>query len=412
MGLNFGFIGVGQGGGNVTDVFAKKYPAIAINTAKQDLDSLQNVSKDLQVYCQVSAGGAGKDMRLGELAVEDYQQRIRDLIQVAMNNTSFIYVIVGLGGGTGSLGALRVCELLAQMEKDFGMICLLPTADASTNEKINASVAFRAIQNAHIQSKHFCSTMFVSNEKLIKQVLEAGKYSWEKYWQKANEMIFTSIDTMCEFTKRSTFTSFDPEEYRNVIKQKGAMIYAEGEFELSDNNSILTSKVLKMWMESPFLAGESKFSTGATVLIERPEGFDQDGTIIHDLYLELKKHLGSGIYCKGVYSANSGNLVEKMKNAIMTRPIKIYTVLSGLPFPETEFVNLAEQAAQELASLKEKKVNERQIGEDNYYNAFLDHLNQEETTNNNVSFAVFGGAKRKNPNLKWQGLGFNEILKK
>jgi cell division GTPase FtsZ len=122
--MNFGFIGIGQAGGNIANVFAQEFPAIAINTAKNDLAVLANIKSSYRLHTDISEGGAGKSIRYGEKAIRRYQAEIIDLVNLNkdLKEAETIWLIAGLGGGTGSLGIIQMSVLLSKLGRKHSII--------------------------------------------------------------------------------------------------------------------------------------------------------------------------------------------------------------------------------------------------------------------------------------------------
>ena len=348
--LKWGFIGIGQGGNNIVDIFAKKFPTIAINTAKQDLD-LENIPIDLRIHTKINdGGGAGKDIKKGEEAIIQYKDKIKDKIEMVMRDVGYIWVVAGLGGGTGSLGLVQLIQVLMEMGKIHGIICTLPCEDEGTQEKINAFIALHQIYEAHRKSNNFRGMVLLDNEELKKYVLSKGNYSYESFWGEANGYIYQKFNSLYEYSSKAGITSFDAEDYNRMFMEKGTMIFVENEFDFNDSvsDTVLASKVKEMWENPIFLTGEKKNATGTALILERPSGFDRDGKAINRLFKEIKNTINSGLFCRGVYCN------KNITDLIRQKPMKIFTLLTGIPFPKEEISQLKQKAEGEINSLRDK----------------------------------------------------------
>ena len=77
IGLNFGFIGVGQCGGNIANEFNKLgYKSIAINTSNTDLMKLNNIQKNNRLLINTGVQGAGKNPEIGRRALEEHIESV------------------------------------------------------------------------------------------------------------------------------------------------------------------------------------------------------------------------------------------------------------------------------------------------------------------------------------------------
>lgn len=170
-----------------------------------------------------------------------------------MKDCDFIWVVSGLGGGTGSLGSLQVISILSRLGKPHGLICTLPCLDEGTTEKVNALISMKAIQDAHEKSDSFRSILIIDNNILKEKII--GQFSYEKFWSAANDIICGGIINMYEYSKKESITSFDSEDYLRIIMEKGCIIFSKEEFEFksTDTETVLASKVKDMWNDNIFL---------------------------------------------------------------------------------------------------------------------------------------------------------------
>ena len=81
MKSDIGFIAIGQGGGNIGRLFAKKgYSVLCVNTSPEDLETLSDV---VHVY-QIKGGeGCNKDRdKAKALAIEDFKSIACEIEQI------------------------------------------------------------------------------------------------------------------------------------------------------------------------------------------------------------------------------------------------------------------------------------------------------------------------------------------
>ncbi len=389
--LNFGFIGIGQGGCNIVNAFAKDFPCLAINTAETDLAELDDIPPHLRVLTKVTEGGAGKNIRLGELAIIRYRDQIREKIQLTMDRSDLIWVVAGLGGGTGSLGIVQLITLLAAMGKKHGAIITLPTADEGTVEKVNALIAAKQLYDLQNMSKNFRSMIIIDNDKLKQQIFSSGNLSYEKFYDEANSVIYKDFINLYNYSKMSSITAFDTEDYKGMFYEKGCLIFSEANIEFSENETALASAVTEMWRSTVFECGDVARATAVALIIERPKSFDKDGQQINRLFEEIKKRVSSGRFCRGVYHK------EGLKDLLGAKPIKVFTLLAGLPFPEQKFSELKAQVDQEMQDIKAKRqLQELAVDLEPLLN-FVNETNND-YVEEELDFSIFGV---KEPVLNW-----------
>jgi cell division GTPase FtsZ len=161
-------IGVGQAGGKVTEALLAEdertgYGAIrgtlAVNTAKTDLEGL-DIETMLIGQERVKGHGVGADNELGaEVMQADVQEVMGALDGVIDPRTEAIFVVAGLGGGTGSGGApVLVKELQRVYEIPVYALGILPGRDEGGIYQANAGRSLKTIV------READSTLLVDND--------------------------------------------------------------------------------------------------------------------------------------------------------------------------------------------------------------------------------------------------------
>ncbi|ELZ42965.1 Tubulin/FtsZ GTPase [Halorubrum californiense DSM 19288] len=151
--MKHALIGVGQAGGKVVDEFLAYDAetgadivrgAIAVNTAKADLDGIDRLPADRRILIgqsRVKGHGVGADNELGaEVAEEDIDEIRGALDSVPVHEIDAFLVVAGLGGGTGSGGAPVIAKNLKRIytEPVYGL-GILPGSDEGGIYTLNAA---------------------------------------------------------------------------------------------------------------------------------------------------------------------------------------------------------------------------------------------------------------------------------
>lgn len=139
---DIGFIGVGQAGGNIVQLFEQEgYPAMYINTSKEDLNTLKD-SK--YVYHITNGEGANKDRdKAKKLVIDDYDN-IAAMVDKVMD-CEILFVVFSSGGGTGSGTGPMLIDLMLDENRKVGAVTILPTSDESIKTKYNSYECFRGL---------------------------------------------------------------------------------------------------------------------------------------------------------------------------------------------------------------------------------------------------------------------------
>ena len=151
--MKLALIGVGQAGGKVLDEFLAYDArtgadivrgAIAVNTAKADLQGIDRLPKDRRILIgqsRVKGHGVGADNELGaEVTEEDIDEIQGALDSVPVHEIDAFLIVAGLGGGTGSGGAPVIANNLKRIytEPVYGL-GILPGGDEGGIYTLNAA---------------------------------------------------------------------------------------------------------------------------------------------------------------------------------------------------------------------------------------------------------------------------------
>jgi len=111
-------IGIGGGGGNSVSHMIKSgikgVNFICANTDAQDLNKIHSAKKIILGQELTKGLGAGNDPEKGKAATEESIEEIKEHLE----NTEMLFVIAGMGGGTGTGGA----PVVARLARDMGIL--------------------------------------------------------------------------------------------------------------------------------------------------------------------------------------------------------------------------------------------------------------------------------------------------
>lgn len=362
--MNVGFIGIGQGGGNIVNTFAKKHDkCMALNTTTNDLTKLDNINKDLRILTPngTNGGGAGKDPMLGEraLRIETNVKKVKQQIELNFNNCDLIWVTVALGGGTGTLGAIQLIEILTSMGREHGLICAIPTEEDCI-QKRNALLSLERITMALSMSDSFNPVIMIDNNYIkTKAEKESEKGTNAEVLDKANQYIYDDLTNLAEYARRASDSrSFDPQDYKKQFtEEKGTILFSSVDIPIegySDNS--LYAEVSNSWENNGmYIIGDISTVTGMTVIVEHPKEFDKFN-MISSLYDSIKENH------KGV-NVNDGIYEAEGKNGFMgfgksgEKVIRVHTLLTGMAFPD--FTEFKKKTIEEYKLYMSKKNNDK-----------------------------------------------------
>lgn len=179
-------VGIGQCGNKIAEQFGKnKYQAIGINTAEEDMKSLNNINK-LKIG---SYGGSGKDRSLAIEQLKEDFPKIFNEIREQSNDKDIIVLVSSLGGGTGSGSIVATALNVSKLGKKVIVIGVLPIETEGVNLKNNTLDAIAELNK-------------IKDKVNIMLVRNSSEYDFinKKVFNKINSVM--SIDGQAE-------TSFD-----------------------------------------------------------------------------------------------------------------------------------------------------------------------------------------------------------
>ena len=151
------FIGFGQAGGKVVDMFMEQdktnlFRAIAVNTARTDLLGLKQIPmKDRVLIGQtvVKGHGVGTENALGAKITRDEIDPIVTAIEsIGTHDIDAFVIVAGLGGGTGSGGTPVLAQALKNLyQEPVYTIGIIPSPDEGRLYSYNAARSLTTLVN-------------------------------------------------------------------------------------------------------------------------------------------------------------------------------------------------------------------------------------------------------------------------
>jgi cell division protein FtsZ len=215
-------VGVGGAGCKVIDRVAgllrEEGTTVAVNTDARSLEACRATSK-LQIGTVHTRGfGAGGDVELGRMVAEDDLDMIRGLFF----NVDLVFVVAGLGGGTGT-GAAPV---ILQAARDAGALTLcfatLPFAFEGHTRRTEAD---RAVSVLRRQSD---ALVLVPNDRLSGAV---GETQLAKAFEVADDVLGAGIVSLWRLVSRPGYIRVDFADLQKAVRSSGgacSLGYGEG----------------------------------------------------------------------------------------------------------------------------------------------------------------------------------------
>lgn len=331
----YAFIGSGQGGGRLAEAFFKLgyRKTICVNTAKQDLASLQ-LPDDQKIAIPAGEQGAGKDMRVGEEAAAKAQQEIFETIRKKFGKVEHIFVCIGAGGGSGGGSSLVLIETakklltylgLDSVDQRVGVIMSLPTNGECASPNVAANAQFLAGALTKLaETKMISPLIFVDNDKIQKMY---PKLTVKDFWPTVNATVAGLFHVFNLIpTKPTPYTTFDAADYGSVMRAGGCMIM--GVTSVKDVSSAgSVGNAIKSNLEKTLLAEGFDLRTAthaAAVVLGGKSVFENTSGLMGAIeggFDTLALMTGKAMIHRGIYEDDKDRLA-------------VYTLVGGLSSPE------------------------------------------------------------------------------
>ncbi|MCL6589559.1 MAG: hypothetical protein K6U80_06360 [Firmicutes bacterium] len=317
-GIKFGFVGCGQGGGKITDLFAQKgYRAVAINTSPVDLAALTMIPNEFRISIG-SRLGAGKDPRLGQEAIRADASKVKRVLQDHFaHDVDYVFVVACLGGGTGTGVVADTIELCREVGLTTGCIATIPLASESLEEHKNA------LKGLDILSDVSPTPLYIIDNELLR--VRFGSRPIIGFWPMANETIVNTLDEVNQIPNRpSSLFVFDREDFFRLLNTPGCFTTLRIEIDIPESNdpsklaTICRQEMVRLLKENSF-GGES---IRVAALLVCPENYRVNAESIELLYQECQNLTNTPTLFRGLYIDH--NLQKKMV---------LHVLLAGLEVP-------------------------------------------------------------------------------
>jgi len=213
-------IGVGGGGSNaVNHMFRADIKDVCFMVCNTDAQSLAHspVPEKLQLGEMLTRGRvAGCDPELARRAAVESTEKIAKLIG---GLTEMVFIIAGMGGGTGTGAAPIIAEVAQKMGLLTVGVVTLPFRDEGID------FLKRALDGIHEMQKHADSLLIIDNEKLYKVF---GDLPIFDAFPKADDVLSTAVKGIAEIITRHGYINVDFEDVKKVMKDSGMALMGSG----------------------------------------------------------------------------------------------------------------------------------------------------------------------------------------
>lgn len=246
-------VGVGGGGGKIIGRIAPNFNGIDFIAVDTDVQALQPlpVSYKIQIGEKITGGigGAGCDPEKGKFAANEDKEKISGIFK----NTHILFLVAGLGGGTGT-GAAPV---VAKVSRDQGalVIGIVTTPFKWEKRDRNAEIGYENLKT------NVDTLICIPNEKL--QDIVERTTSVIDAFKKVDEVVSRCIFSVSDLiNKPSHLMDLDFTDIRRVLENGGKGIVGIG----MANGEKKAVKAIKAALSDPLL-GDHEIPEAKNVLV-------------------------------------------------------------------------------------------------------------------------------------------------
>lgn len=338
--IEIGVIGSGQAGSRLSEsFFSLGYNAVAINTARQDLEHI-NLPESNKMLLEGTLGGAAKDIELGHDVAEANRDGINALVKDRLSSSQVIVFCTSLGGGSGAGSAETVLEVLGTMEVPIVVITILPMDAEDAQVKHNAVQTLAKLADA-TKKFNVATLICVDNAKIETVFADVGQLDFYKV---ANKAIVEPIDAFNHYSALSSpLKGLDSMEWGtlftdgNGLACYGTMTVANYEEDTAIAEAIVSDLGTNM-LANGFDLKRAKY-VGVLIIANKKvwdkipsSSINYATTMLNDVCASPRAVF------KGVY----------IDDDLQDDVVKVYSMFTGLSLPTSRVDQLKKEAQEEM----------------------------------------------------------------
>jgi cell division protein FtsZ len=281
---------------NGAGVYAANTDALHLSVSKADEKIL--IGKEL-----TRGLGAGGNPQIGREAAKE---SLTDLKR-AVSNADMVFVLAGMGGGTGT----GTAPIVAQIAKESGAVVIGVVTMPFESEKARLDKAEFGLQELREVTD---TTIVIDNNRLVDI---AGQLPIEQAFAVANELVSSMVKGIVETITLPSLINLDYADVSAIMRNGNMAVIGIGE----DNSSERVSQAVKQALTHPLLDVDYQGATGALIHVTcgpdlKLEEFDAIGrTVSENLSPEAQVIIGARI---------SKDFVGK---------VRVITIMTGVKSP-------------------------------------------------------------------------------
>lgn len=243
-------VGIGGAGCNIVSRMKEKnikgVDLIAINTDAQVLLKSKVPTKILIGQGITGGLGAGMDYALGKKAAQQSVSTIKESLQGA----DIVFLIAGLGGGTGSPGI----SVIGKIARDLNILTMaVVTRPFSFEGGLRSQIASRALKELRYSVDAFFD---ITNDKILELAGKDAPVS--KAFKLADEIFIKAVQGISDLLTSPGIISLDFADLQGIVKDSGRALFGVGQA-IGEGRAVAASKAA---LYSPLFNSSIKRANG------------------------------------------------------------------------------------------------------------------------------------------------------
>mgnify|MGYP001464730438 CR=1 FL=1 len=330
-GMRVQIIGVGGAGSNIVDCLSLEISGLGncdfavVNTDRAALEN-SPIDEKCLVGRKVTRGlGTGGEMELGQQAADQDRDTLRNM----MSNPDIVFVVAGLGGGTGTGAAPVVAEVASSLEALVISYVTVPFTFEGGRKKSLADEGLVKLRKASD------AVIPLPNDVLLQG--DDGDSSVLKAFAQAKDWIRTGIEAILSLIWKTGICNIDFSTLRNAFVERGGKtLFGVG----SGSGESAATKALENLMLCPMLRTPENSLKADNLIVNITGGANLGMIEVTQIMNYLHNEIGGGenTAMGAVIDENQGDSIEifilgttnlnrsiKMKNAPAVEPEDLFT---------------------------------------------------------------------------------------
>lgn len=224
---------------------------VSVNTDLQSLSS-RNAHEKMQIGKKLTNGmGAGSKPEIGEKAAEED----RELLENKLRGCDMLFIVTGLGGGTGSGAGPVVADIARSLD-----ILTVAAVITPTKCEMHKGAKKQIVEDALKKIREKVNNVIVISNDKIRELCENLRIT-ESY-REANKVLINIINGIVTMVATTGVQNIDFQDVRTTLRQKGDAFIGIGRASGTDR----AQKALHKALNNPFI-GAKDLAGAKNVLI-------------------------------------------------------------------------------------------------------------------------------------------------